>query len=104
MAMHDCDVLLAVGARFDDRVTGDVKKFCPHARIVHIDIDPSSIGKNVPVDVPIVGSVPNVLRELIKQIKASNKEVDKAALDAWWAQINEWRGAATAWATTATAS
>jgi acetolactate synthase I/II/III large subunit len=55
MAMHECDVLLAVGARFDDRVTGDVKKFCPHARIIHIDIDPSSISKNVRVEIPIVG-------------------------------------------------
>ena len=91
MAMHDCDVLLAVGARFDDRVTGDVDKFCPHARIIHIDIDPSSIAKNVPVTIPIVGSVPDVLRELIRQVKESNKEADKAALEAWWDQINTWR-------------
>ncbi len=91
MAMHDCDVLLAVGARFDDRVTGEVDKFCPHARIIHIDIDPSSIAKNVPVTIPIVGSVPDVLRELIRQVKESNKEADKAALEAWWDQINEWR-------------
>ena len=62
MAMHDCDVLIAVGARFDDRVTGDLEKFCPGTRIIHVDIDPSSISKNVPVDVPIVGAVGNRAR------------------------------------------
>ena len=62
MAMHQCDVLIAIGARFDDRVTGDLEKFCPHARIIQIDVDPSSIAKNVPVDVPIVGDVKHVLR------------------------------------------
>jgi len=92
MAMHGCDVLLAVGARFDDRVTGDVEKFCPDAKIIHIDIDPASISKTVQVDYPIVGSVPNVLKEMIRQIKASNKSVDKEALAAWWKQINDWRG------------
>ena len=92
MAMHDCDVLLAVGARFDDRVTGDVDKFCPHARIVHIDIDPASIAKTVPVEIPIVGAVGSVLKEMIKQIKASSKESNKPALKQWWNQINEWRG------------
>jgi len=65
LAMHHCDVLIAIGARFDDRVTGKLEKFCPEARIVHVDIDPSSISKNVRVDIPIVGSVPNVLRTMI---------------------------------------
>jgi len=92
MAMHGCDVLMAIGARFDDRVTGDVEKFCPDAKIIHIDIDPASISKIVKTDFPIVGTVPNVLIEMIKQIKSSNKSVDKEALAAWWQQINDWRG------------
>lgn len=91
MTMHECDVLIAVGARFDDRVTGKLDTFCPHARIVHIDIDPSSISKNVPVDVPIVGDVDNVLKELTALIKASRKKVNRAALKKWWEQIDEWR-------------
>ncbi len=91
MAMHDCDVLLAVGARFDDRVTGEVKHFCPNARIIHVDIDPSSISKNVRVEVPIVGDVKNVLSDLTKAIKATKKEPDKEALAAWWKQIDRWR-------------
>jgi acetolactate synthase-1/2/3 large subunit len=91
MAMHECDVLIAIGARFDDRVTGDINKFCPHARIVHVDIDPASIAKNVPVEVPIVGSADTVLPEMIKQIKAEKKKPDKTALDAWWKQIGQWR-------------
>ncbi|MDA8362433.1 MAG: acetolactate synthase 3 large subunit [Gammaproteobacteria bacterium] len=92
MAMHECDVLIAIGARFDDRVTGDLGKFCPHARIVHVDIDPSSISKNVPVEIPIVGSVDNVLRDMIRLVKDSKLRPDKAALQAWWKQIEEWRG------------
>ena len=92
MAMHECDVLIAIGARFDDRVTGDLGKFCPHARIVHVDIDPSSISKNVPVEIPIVGSVDNVLRDMIRLVKDSKLRPDKAALQAWWKQIDEWRG------------
>ncbi len=91
MGMHECDVLLAVGARFDDRVTGDVKKFCPQAEIIHIDIDPASISKNVRVDVPIVGDVKAVLRDMIKVAKESKHKPDAAALDAWWGRINAWR-------------
>ncbi|HHQ42068.1 MAG TPA: biosynthetic-type acetolactate synthase large subunit [Chromatiales bacterium] len=91
MAMHNCDVLIAIGARFDDRVTGNVEKFCPHARIIHVDIDPSSISKNVKVDIPIVGSVRNVLREMIKLLRESGREPDRDALAAWWEQIEEWR-------------
>jgi acetolactate synthase I/II/III large subunit len=91
MAMHYADVLVAIGARFDDRVTGDLKQFCPEARIIHIDIDPSSISKNVRVDIPIVGSVGNVLRELIKAVRESGETSDQSALAAWWQQINEWR-------------
>jgi acetolactate synthase-1/2/3 large subunit len=91
MGMHECDVLLAVGARFDDRVTGDIKKFCPHAKIIHIDIDPASISKNVRVDVPIVGDVKAVLKDMIKLAKESKHKPDPAALDAWWKQIGAWR-------------
>jgi acetolactate synthase-1/2/3 large subunit len=92
MGMHDCDVLLSVGARFDDRVTGDVNKFCPHAKIIHIDIDPAQISKNIPCDVPIVGSVSTVLTEMIELIKASKGKPDKGAIKKWWDQIDEWRG------------
>ncbi|HSH30491.1 MAG TPA: acetolactate synthase 3 large subunit [Thiohalobacter sp.] len=92
MAMHNCDVLIAIGARFDDRVTGNIEKFCPTAKIIHIDVDPASISKNVKVDVPIVGSVGNVLEQLIKLIKAGKERPDPEALSAWWEQIEEWRG------------
>jgi len=91
MAMHHCDVLIAVGARFDDRVTGNIEKFCPHARIVHIDIDPASISKNVKVDIPIVGCVDNVLTAMLAELGNSGQRPDTAALGAWWQQINEWR-------------
>jgi acetolactate synthase I/II/III large subunit len=92
MAMHHCDVLIAIGARFDDRVTGNVAKFCPHAKIVHVDVDPASISKNVKVDIPIVGSVANVLGAMIQQVKASDNKIDQESLAAWWQQIEEWRG------------
>jgi len=91
MAMHHCDVLIAIGARFDDRVTGDLAKFCPTARIVHIDIDPSSIAKNVKVDVPIVGSVSNVLAELNKLIEESGHKPVSRDTDGWWQQIRDWQ-------------
>jgi acetolactate synthase-1/2/3 large subunit len=91
MAMHHCDVLIAVGARFDDRVTGHIEKFCPHAKIIHIDIDPASISKNVKVDVPIVGCVGNVLKVMLDEIKSNDVQADAAALRDWWAQIDEWR-------------
>ncbi len=91
MAMHECDVLLAIGARFDDRVTGKLDEFCPYAKIIHIDVDPSSISKNVPVDIPIVGQVKPVLAELLAQLKASGKRPDQEALSAWWEKIQSWR-------------
>jgi acetolactate synthase-1/2/3 large subunit len=91
MAMHHCDVLIAIGARFDDRVTGKIDKFCPTAKIVHVDIDPSSISKNVKVDIPIVGSVPNVLRAMISVIRDEKLRPDTEALARWWRQIDEWR-------------
>ena len=90
MAMHDCDVLFAVGARFDDRVTGDLEQFCPNAKIIHIDIDPSSVSKNVHVDIPLIGDVKQVLTELTKAITATKRQPDAKALASWWKQIKEW--------------
>ncbi len=93
MTMQHCDVLLAVGARFDDRVIGNPKHFASVERkIIHVDIDPSSISKRVKVDIPIVGDVKEVLRELIAQIREAQARPDAAALGAWWSQIAEWRG------------
>ncbi|MCA3221073.1 MAG: acetolactate synthase 3 catalytic subunit [Burkholderiales bacterium] len=92
MAMQHCDVLLAVGARFDDRVIGNPKHFATNPRkIIHIDVDPSSISKRVKVDVPIVGDVREVLAELVTQIEASSARPDAQALKAWWNQIDQWR-------------
>jgi acetolactate synthase-1/2/3 large subunit len=92
MAMHHCDVLIAIGARFDDRVIGNPAHFAQTPRkIIHIDIDPSSISKRVKVDVPIVGNVPDVLDDLLKILQQSAQKPDTAALKAWWAKIGEWR-------------
>ncbi len=92
MTMQNCDVLLAVGARFDDRVIGNPAHFASVQRkIVHIDIDPSSISKRVKVDIPIVGDVKDVLQELIAQVKEAQAKPDVHSLSAWWGQINEWR-------------
>ena len=91
MAMHESDVILAIGARFDDRVTGKLDQFCPYAKIIHIDIDPASISKTVKVDVPIVGDVKPVLEQMLELIKESEKEPDKKALESWWNQIEKWR-------------
>ena len=91
MAMHYTDVLIAIGARFDDRVTGNIEKFCPYAKIVHVDVDPASISKNVKVDVPIVGQVEPVLREMIRELESMKQQPDQEALAAWWKQIEEWR-------------
>ncbi len=91
MSMHEADVLVAVGARFDDRVTGKIEQFCPDATIIHIDIDPSSISKNVRVDIPIVGPVRAVLRDMVKVVEGHKKKPKKDALKAWWARIDGWR-------------
>ena len=91
LAMHDCDVMIAIGARFDDRVTGKLADFSPRAKKIQIDIDPSSINKNVRVDLGIVGDVAHVLEDLIKLWKAKQRRPDQKALDAWWKQIAEWR-------------
>jgi acetolactate synthase I/II/III large subunit len=91
MCMHECDVMLAVGARFDDRITGDVKKFAPYARIIHIDVDPASIGKVVTAEVPIVGQAAPILRDLLAALKRIETRPDADALSQWWKQINDWR-------------
>ncbi len=91
LAMHGCDVMICVGARFDDRITGRLDAFSPGSKKVHIDIDPSSINKNVPVDVPIVGDVGSVLADMIKKWKALKPKQDQAALKKWWGQIDQWR-------------
>jgi acetolactate synthase-1/2/3 large subunit len=91
MAMHHSDLVLAVGARFDDRVTNATEKFCPGARIIHIDIDPASISKTVEVDVPIVGPVDVVLQDMLSQIKETKLKPSKEAIDSWWEQIDGWK-------------
>jgi len=90
-AMHHADVILAVGARFDDRVTNTTDKFCPSAKIIHIDIDPTSISKTIAADIPIVGPCDRVLQELIDQLGCSDDSQDESAITEWWTQINEWR-------------
>jgi len=91
MVMHHADLILAIGARFDDRVTNATEKFCPGARIIHIDIDPASISKTISADVPIVGPVDAVLKEMQSLIKESKVRPDADALASWWKQIDEWR-------------
>ena len=91
LAMHGCDVMICVGARFDDRITGRLDAFSPGSKKVHIDIDPSSINKNVPVDVPIVGDVASVLTDMIKKWKALKPKQDQGAMKKWWGQIDQWR-------------
>lgn len=91
MAMHECDVLIAIGARFDDRITGVTSKFCPHAQVIHIDIDPASISKTIKADIPIVGGVKQVLTEMIKILGNARQSPDKAALDIWWKKIKSWQ-------------
>ena len=92
-AMHHADVILAVGARFDDRVTNTPNKFCPHAKIIHIDVDPTSIAKTVDIDVPIVGPAATVLDELYDQVCGSSQDLDAQAIADWWKQIDQWRAA-----------
>jgi acetolactate synthase-1/2/3 large subunit len=89
--MHECDVMVCVGARFDDRITGRLDAFAPHSRKVHIDIDPSSINKNVTTEVGILGDVGHVLEDMLRVWKQSAPQVDKAALKDWWKKIDKWR-------------
>lgn len=91
MSISHCDLLIAIGARFDDRVTGKIEKFAPGARIIHVDIDPASISKNVKVDVPIVGDVNAVLKVMLEQLKEAGRRPDGEAVAKWWQQIEQWR-------------
>ncbi len=91
LSMHHSDLIIAIGARFDDRVTGNLEKFCPDAKIIHVDIDPASISKNVIVDIPIVGPVKQVLTEMNAILDETTLKSDKEALADWWSQIEEWR-------------
>jgi len=90
-AMHDCDLMICVGARFDDRITGRLDAFSPGSKKIHIDIDPSSINKNVKVDLPIIGDCGHVIDEMLAAWRAVPVKPDKKALEAWWSQISKWR-------------
>jgi len=92
LAMHDCDVMINIGARFDDRITGRIDGFSPRSKKIHIDIDPSSINKTVKVDIGIVGDCAHVLEDMVRIWRESSPQVDKTALAAWWTQIDGWRG------------
>ena len=91
LAMHDCDLMINVGARFDDRITGRVKDFSPHSKKAHIDIDPSSINKVIRVDVPILGDVAAVLEAVLKQWRSRGSKTNRDGLRGWWGQITQWR-------------
>ena len=91
LAMHDCDVMINIGARFDDRITGRLDAFSPRSKKIHIDIDPSSINKNVKVDIGIVGDCAHVLEDMVRIWRETGAQVDKTALTAWWTQIDGWR-------------
>ena len=91
MAMHDCDLMICIGARFDDRITGRLDAFSPGSKKIHVDIDPSSINKNVKVDVGIVGDCAHVLEDMTRLWRASSVQPDKKALADWWEQIDKWR-------------
>jgi len=91
MAMHETDCLIAIGARFDDRVTGKIEHFCPHAEIIHVDVDPSSISKTVKVHIPIVGPVGSVVTDMLGILRGMGGRPDAEALAAWWAQVDAWR-------------
>ena len=90
-AMHHADVIFAVGARFDDRVTNDLAKFCPHATIIHIDVDPTSVSKNIEAHIPIVGTCRAVLSEILELVEESDTVPDADAIAAWWTQLDQWR-------------
>jgi acetolactate synthase-1/2/3 large subunit len=92
MSMHDCDVMICIGARFDDRITGRLDAFSPGSKKIHVDIDPSSINKNVKIDLGIVGDCAHVLEDMVRLWRAEAGASSKAALNKWWEQINKWRG------------
>ena len=91
MAMHNCDLILAVGARFDDRITNDPAQFALGAKKIHIDIDPASLSKIIKVDVPIVGSAKTCLDQLLNELKKNESKLDKNKIEPWRKQIKEWR-------------
>ncbi|MGP9819007.1 acetolactate synthase 3 large subunit [Salinarimonas sp. NSM] len=91
LAMHGCDLMINIGARFDDRITGRLDAFSPHSRKIHVDIDPSSINKNVKVDLGIIGDCGHVLEDMVRLWRSMSPTVDKGALKSWWGQIGEWR-------------
>ena len=91
MAMHDCDLMFNIGARFDDRITGRVDAFSPHSKKAHIDIDPSSINKVIKTDIPIIGDVAHVLEDVLKVWKSRGRKTNREGLQKWWAQIDAWR-------------
>ncbi|OEF87487.1 acetolactate synthase 3 large subunit [Vibrio breoganii] len=91
MAMHNADLIFGVGVRFDDRTTNNLEKYCPDAKIIHVDIDPSSVSKNVRADLPIVGSADKVLECMVSLLENQNSDNDKEALDHWWSEIATWR-------------
>jgi len=91
MSMHDCDVMINIGARFDDRVTGRLDAFAPNSKKIHVDIDPSSINKNVVVDIPIIGDIAHVMEDMIKVWKSEQAQVEPKALESWWSEIAAWR-------------
>ncbi len=91
LAMHDCDVMICIGARFDDRITGRLDAFSPRSKKIHVDIDPSSINKNVKADIAIVGDCAHVLEDMVRLWRASSPAVDKPALAEWWKSIDRWR-------------
>lgn len=91
MAMHNADLIFGVGVRFDDRTTNNVEKYCPNAKIMHIDIDPSSISKIIQADLPIVGSADEVLDSMLKQLSEKEIKQDKEAIDTWWQELQSWR-------------
>jgi acetolactate synthase-1/2/3 large subunit len=91
MAMHDCDVMICIGARFDDRITGRLDAFSPSSKKIHVDIDPSSINKNVKADVPIIGDCAHVLEDMVRLWRTSAIHPDKKSLQMWWTQIDKWR-------------
>ena len=91
MAMHDCDLMINIGARFDDRITGRIDAFSPESKKAHVDIDPSSINKVIPMDIAIVGDIAHVLEDLLKVWKSRGSKVNSGAIKNWWGQINDWK-------------
>ena len=91
LAMHDCDLMINIGARFDDRITGRIDAFSPNSQKAHIDIDPSSINKVIHVDIPIIGDVESVLQDILKLWKSRGQKTNKKAVNDWWKQIQKWK-------------